>query len=83
MDHGCRCRNEGLPEAGYFDEAVETAFRSPEPITVELPDTLDAAELALLQQRLIAAEVGLVANEAVARAERVTGVLVIACMLPW
>lgn len=61
-----------MPEAGYF-EAVEAGLQSPEPITTDLPDTIDPAEVALLQQRLISADVGLVANEAIARAERVTG----------
>ena len=67
-----------MPEAGYF-EAVEAGLHSPEPITADVPDTTDPAEAALLQQRLIPADVGLVANEAIARAERVTGVPFPAC----
>lgn len=74
----CRCRSEGMPEAGYFEE-VEAGIHSPEPITADLPDTMDPAETELLQQRLIPADVGLVANEAIARAERVTGVPFLAC----
>lgn len=68
-----------MPEAGYFDEAVETGFQSPEPITTDLLDSATPVEAALLQQRLIPEDVGLVANEAIFRAERVTGVPFIAC----
>jgi hypothetical protein len=69
-----------MPEAGYFDEAVETGFQSPEPITAEIQDNLTAEELALLQQRLIPEDVGWVANKAIARAERITGARLHACM---
>jgi hypothetical protein len=68
-----------MPETGYFDEVVETGFQFPEPITTEMPGNLTAEELALLQQRLIPEDVRLVANEAIARAERVTGAPMHAC----
>ena len=66
-----------MPEVGYFDEVVDAGFQSPEPIMVDYLEDLSAGERVLLQQRLIPEDVGLVANEAIAQAERVTGVLLL------
>lgn len=62
---------------GYFDEVVDAGFQSPEPIIAGCTESLSPGERALLQQRLIPEDVGLVANEAIAQAERVTGMLLL------
>lgn len=70
-----RCRSEGFAPAGYFDEAVNCGFTSPEPIRPQHEFGFTENELDLLQQKIIPGDVGIEAVRAILKASCVTGVI--------
>lgn len=69
----CRCRSEGYPSVGYFDDLINSGFNSPEPVAPPHETGMSQMEQRLLQQEIIAGDVGLEASRAMLKAARVTG----------